>query len=87
MYRLNKTIPLCTININPWLQKDFHVYKFLHELQKSNVINVKLISLKRKKEISIYTLNVSTNIYLVSTQKCRLNETVLLSTQDIKPWL
>ena len=29
----------------------------------------------------------STNIYLVSTQKCRLNETVLLSTQDIKPWL
>ena len=30
---------------------------------------------------------ISTNIYLVSTQKCRLNETVLLSTQDIKPWL
>ena len=49
MYRLNETILLCTININPWLQKDF---------QKSNVTNVKLISLKRKKEISIYTLNV-----------------------------
>ena len=29
----------------------------------------------------------STNIYLMSAQKCRLNETVLLSTQDIKPWL
>ena len=53
MYRLNETILLCTININPWLQKDF-----LHEFQKSNVTNVKLISLKRKKEISIYTLNV-----------------------------
>ena len=58
MYRLNETILLCTININPRLQKDFHVYKFLHEFQKSNVTNVKLISLKRKKEISIYTLNV-----------------------------
>ena len=58
MYRLNETILLCTININPWLQKDFHVYKFLHEFQKLNVTNVKLISLKRKKEISIYTLNV-----------------------------
>ena len=58
MYRLNETILLCTININPWLQKDFHVYKFLHEFRKSNVTNVKLISLKRKKEISIYTLNV-----------------------------
>ena len=23
MYRLNETILLCTININPWLQKDF----------------------------------------------------------------
>ena len=57
MYRLNETILLCTININPWLQKDFHVYKFLHEFQKSNVTNVKL-SLKLKKEISIYTLNV-----------------------------
>ena len=54
MYRLNETILLCTININPWLQKDFHVYKFLHEFQKSNDTNVKLISLKRKKEISIY---------------------------------
>ena len=32
--------------------------QILHEFQKSNVINVKLISLKRKKEISIYTLNV-----------------------------
>ena len=31
---------------------------FLHEFQKSNVTSVKLISLKRKKEISIYTLNV-----------------------------
>ena len=49
MYRLNETILLCTININPWLQKDFHVYKFLHEFQKSNVTNVKLISLKHKK--------------------------------------
>ena len=88
MYRLNETILLCTININPWLQKDFHVYKFLHEFQKSIVTNVKLISLKRKREISIYTLNVFNQyIYLVSTQKCRLNETVLLSIQDIKPWL
>ena len=58
MYRLNETILLFTININPWLQKDFHVYNFLHEFQKSNVTNVKLISLKCKKEISIYTLNV-----------------------------
>ena len=49
MYRLNEAILLCTININPWLQKDFHVYKFLHKFQKSNVTNVKLISLKRKK--------------------------------------
>ena len=49
MYRLNGKILSCTININPWLQKDFHVYKFLHEFQKSNVTNVKLISLKRKK--------------------------------------
>ena len=87
MYRLNETIFLCTININPWLQKDFHVYNFLHEFQKSNDTNLKLISLKRKPEISIYTFNVFNNIYLVSTQKCRLNETVLLSTQDIKPWL
>ena len=30
-YRLNETILLYTININPWLQKDFHVYKFLQE--------------------------------------------------------
>ena len=58
MYRLNETILLCTININPWLQKDFHVYNFLHEFQKSNVTNVKLITLKRKKEISLYILNV-----------------------------
>ena len=58
MYRLNETILLCTILINPWLRKDFHVYKFLHEFQKSNVTNVKLIYLKREKEISIYTLNV-----------------------------
>ena len=60
MYRLNETILLCTININPWLQKDFHVYNFLHEFQKSNDTNVKLISLKRKKEISIdlYSINV-----------------------------
>ena len=60
MYRLNETILLCTININPWLQKDFHVYKFLHEFKKSNDTYVKLISLKhkKKKEISIYTLNV-----------------------------
>ena len=58
MYRLNETILLCTININPWLQKDFHVYNFLHEFQKSNDTNVKLIYLKHKKEISIYTLNV-----------------------------
>ena len=58
MYRLNETILLCTININPWLQKDIHVYTFLHKFQKSNVTNVKLISLKCKKEISIYTLNV-----------------------------
>ena len=60
MNRLNETILLCTININPWLQKDFHFYKFLHEFQKSNDTNVKVTSLKRKKEIrrSIYTLNV-----------------------------
>ena len=60
MYRLNEKILLCTIKLNPWLQKDFHVYNFLHEFQKSNVtkLNVKLISLKRKKEISIFTLNV-----------------------------
>ena len=59
MYRLNETILLCTININPWLQKDFHVYNFLHEFQKSNITNVKLkVPLKREKEISIYTLNV-----------------------------
>ena len=54
MYRLNEAILLCTININPWLQKDFHVYKFLHEFQKSTETNVKLISLKRKKK-SVYT--------------------------------
>ena len=58
MYRLNETILLCTINMNRWLQKDFHVYNFLHEFQKSNDTNVKLISLKRKKEISINTLNI-----------------------------
>ena len=88
MHRLNEIMLLCTININPWLQKDFHVYNFLHEFQKSNDTNVKLLSLKRKKEISIYTLNVFNQyIYLVSTQKCHLNETVLLGTQDIKPWL
>ena len=58
MYRLNETILLCTININPWLQKDFHVYKFLHEFQKSNVTNVKLYIFETQKEISIYTLNV-----------------------------
>ena len=58
MYHLNETILLCTININPWWQKDFHVYNFLHEFQESNDTNVKLISLKLKKEISIYTLNV-----------------------------
>ena len=58
MYRLNETILLCTININSWLQKDFHVYKFLHEFLKSNDTDAKLTSLKRKKEISIYTLNV-----------------------------
>ena len=58
MYRLNETILLCTIKKNPWLQKDFHVYKFLHEFQKSNDTNVKLISLKRKEEIRKYTLNV-----------------------------
>ena len=66
MYRLNETILLCTININPWLQKDFHVYKFLHE--KSNVTNVKLISLKRKKEISIYTLNVFNQYNVISCE-------------------
>ena len=82
MYRLNETILLCTINVNPWLQKDFHVYKFLHEFQKSNDTNVKLISLKRKKEISIIHFKCFQPIYLVSTQQCRLNETVLLSTQD-----
>ena len=87
MYRLNETILLCTININPLLQKDFHVYKFLHEFQKSNVINVKLISLKRKKEISIYTLNVFNQYISCEYSKGCLNETVLLSTQDIKPWL
>ena len=86
MYRLNETILLCTININTWLQKDFHVYKFLHEFQKSNVTNVKLISLKRKKRNQyIHFECFATDIYLVITQKCRLNETVLLSTQDIKP--
>ena len=55
MHRLNETILLCTININPWLQKHFHVYKLLHEFQKSYDTNVQLISLKRKKK-SVYTL-------------------------------
>ena len=58
MYRLNETILLCTININPWLQRTSMFTNFLHEFQKSNATNIKLISLKRKKENSIYTLNV-----------------------------
>ena len=42
----------------PMVAKGLPCLQILHEFQKSNVTNVKLISLKRKKEISIYTLNV-----------------------------
>ena len=57
-YYVNESVLLSTHDIKPWLQKCFHVYKISHGFQKSNGITVKLISLKRQKEIGIYTLNV-----------------------------
>ena len=56
--RLNETVLLITQDIKPWLEiGPLRFCKRLHEFQKSSDATVKLISLKRKKEISIYALN------------------------------
>ena len=58
MCRLNETILLSTINVKPMVAKGLPCLQIFTRIPEIDDTNVKLISLKRKKEISIYTLNV-----------------------------
>ena len=58
MCRLNETILLSTINVKSMVAKGLPCLQIFTRIPEIDDTNVKLISLKRKKEISIYTLNV-----------------------------